>query len=58
MSNSQYGVPVTFVTDPPVTGRSIIQSGTTAVTGIAGGPVQVFVQSGTVAATGLTGEDA
>lgn len=53
MSDTQYGVPVTYVTDPPVTaGANIIQGGTVAVQGYEGQyPVQVFVQGGTIGAT-------
>lgn len=52
MSDNQYGVPVTLVTDPPVTGQTaVISGGTIAATGIAGGPVQVYVQGGTIGAS-------
>jgi len=51
MSDSQNGVPVTYVTDPPVA-AGMIQGGTIAVHGYAGQyPVQVVVQGGTIETT-------
>lgn len=50
MSDNQNGVPITYVTDPPVaTGTAIIQGGTIAATGIGGGPVQAYIVGGTIA---------
>ena len=49
MSDNQNGVPVTYVTDPPVAaGTTIVSGGSIA---IAGQPIQVYVQGGTIGAS-------